>query len=111
MSTLAEIVDRLEDGARYNGWANFPKYRMSLYYRVTSRVIEGKRLDTLDLATVEVDEEFRGQGLFSQFLSDVEEIAKEYQRTIFVESILNPRLYGFLTRKGYSPAGDMCVSK
>lgn len=111
MCTLAEIVDRLERGVRYNGWAYFPKYRLNLYYRITHRAIEGKMLASIDLATIEVDDGFRGQGLFTQFLVEVEKLAVEYNRVVFVESILNPKLLDFLKNQNYRVVSEMCAVK
>lgn len=112
------MMDALENelklAVRSNKWIYLPEYRLNLYYRITRRLIDGSMRDTIDLATIEIDEEFRGKGYFTSFLVEMEKLADKYSRVIFVESILNDSLYSFLCRRGYRD-GDygchMCLYK
>lgn len=56
----------------------------------------------LDLATINVEEEFQQQGIFKKSVEMMEYEAKDYSyRGVYVESILNPVIIGFLERSGY----------
>lgn len=57
--------------------------------------------DCLDIATIEVDEEHRGKGVFTRFLTLVEEEAEKRHMAVWVESIQEPRLIPFLKARGY----------
>ena len=109
---LEQLKNKLELGGRFNQWIYFPEFHLNLYYRITRRLIDGSVVDTLDLATIEVDDGFRGKGFFAAFLDDVEILADKYSKTIFVESILNENLYIYLMRRGYYSRGfesDRCL--
>lgn len=77
-----------------------------IYLRASRRLLGGKVLDTIDLATVELHEEFWGKGVFSQVLAQVERKAAEHGRAVFVENVLNPIIDGALRRRGYCRRDD-----
>ena len=75
---------------------------LDIYVRLALHNCQGSGLKTLDLANFEIaDEDLRGQGEFTRFLEKAERVAKELERTVYVESIMNDRLLGFLIRRGY----------
>lgn len=74
---------------------------MNVYVRKSKRYINGKMVDCLDFASVEVDERHRGKGYLKKFLVRFEQEATKLKRAVYVESILEPRLVPFLTRMGY----------
>lgn len=102
------IENELKLGGRTNKWIYLPEYYLNLYYRITQRLIEGQMRNTIDLATIEIVEEFRGEGYFSSFLDKIEKLADKYSRVVFVESILNDNLYSFLCRRGYRNGDHGC---
>ena len=75
---------------------------IEIYVRKSKRLIGDKIFLCLDIGSVEVAEKRRGQGLFRAFLHRFEEEAKKQNRVVFVESILNNRLYKFLLANGYT---------
>jgi GNAT superfamily N-acetyltransferase len=75
--------------------------KINVYIRRSSRIIGTLRLPCLDLATVEVDENYRGQGIFTKFLIRFEKLAKNENRVIYVENVMNERLKMFLLTNGY----------
>ena len=75
--------------------------KINVYIRRSSRIIGTLYLPCLDLATVEVDENYRGQGIFTKFLIRFEKLAKNENRVVFVENIMNERLKTFLLSNGY----------
>lgn len=73
---------------------------MQAYVRRSRRYIGGSTFEFLDLANVEVDEARRGSGVLTLFLRRFEREARRYNRGVYVESILEPRLVPFLTKNG-----------
>ena len=47
------------------------------------------------------DEDYRNNGYFSMFLSEMESIALNFGRTIYIESIINPVLKQYVLRYDY----------
>lgn len=74
---------------------------IEVYVRRSNRVIDGNLVSCLDIASVEVRENRRGQGLFKAFLHRFEVEAAKMNRRVFVESILEPRLLQFLLKQNY----------
>lgn len=75
---------------------------IKVYVRRSTRYIDGNSVLCLDIASVEVLEKRRGQGLFKAFLNRVEKAAAAMNREVFVESILEPRLLQFLLKRNYT---------
>lgn len=75
---------------------------LKVYVRLTCRYIDGTVQDCLDVASAEVPEKYRGRGIFTRWMDKAEEIAAANGMTIYVESILNHRLFGFFRNKGYA---------
>jgi predicted GNAT family N-acyltransferase len=71
------------------------------YMRKSNRFIEGKMHEFLDIGRILVDSNKRGTGVFKKFLSDVENFARQLNRGVFIESIMEPRLIDFLKNRGY----------
>lgn len=89
-------------------WTSFPGG--TAYVRVTGHVLpvhEGVEMDSfgrpvcLDIANITVDEEKRGQGVFTGLLQEIESLAQERHYIVRIESILNPGLRKFLQERGY----------
>lgn len=87
---------------------------IKIYVRRSNRILTARTfLETqkfypcLDIASVEVSENRRGKGIFKKFLTRVERQAKKLKRAVYVESILDPRLVDFLTRRGYTSAPNL----
>ncbi len=74
---------------------------IDVYVRRSNRLIEGNLILCLDIASVEVNENRQGQGIFKAFLYQFEKEAAKMRRAVYVENILEPRLLDFLIRKGY----------
>jgi hypothetical protein len=85
-----------------NSWIELKHLRV--YLRKSNRYLD-KNTTTpcLDIASISVDENKQGQGIFTKFLDKFENIAKKLDRIVFIESILNDRLLKFLIEKrGYT---------
>ena len=87
---------------RYNSWMHFPEYHLNIYLRLTKRYINGAMHNTIDLASICIDEEYRSKKHFTRFLDYVEKIAETAGRVVYVESLLNKRLKQHLIKNGYS---------
>lgn len=95
--TLEEFID---NALLRNEW--IAEKNIRVYIRRSVRYINGKMVPALDIGSVEVDEDKRGQKVFTRFLTRFEAAAKALQRIVYVESILEPRLYDFLLKNGYA---------
>jgi GNAT superfamily N-acetyltransferase len=103
---IRKIEDKMKSGVRCNEWISLPEFHMKLYYRLTSRYINHVIRDSIDIASVEIDEEFRGKGYFAKFMIAIEKMAKNNARVVYVESVLNFELYSSLLANGYKEAGE-----
>lgn len=72
---------------------------MTLYVRKHSRNLEGDYVLCLDIAKVWVNPRVRRMGEFTRLIEQVE---KSTEVAVYVESILNPVLVPFFTRRGYT---------
>lgn len=73
------------------------------YIRVTQRMTApGCLQPTIDLATVEIDEQFQHQGVFKEVLNVVEQKAVQYNRQVYLENVLNEVLIAPLQKYGYT---------
>lgn len=70
-----------------------------IYIRKSKRHYDGKLIDCIDIASIEVDEEYKGQKILTTLL---ETLFQKYPKfNYLVESILEPRLIGFLQKYGF----------
>ena len=107
MNTL--LTDFL-DSPQKTTWLNMVRgsTRLSVYVRKSRRYLEGRLQDAIDIATANAYPQ--GTGLFTAFVEKVEQIAKERDLIVFVESILNEQLISFFVRRGYKPQfGEACL--
>jgi len=56
---------------------------------------------TVDIATIEVSEDSRRKGHAKRFIALVEELAKRYNRVVYVECVNNEILAEYLKRQDY----------
>lgn len=86
---------------------------IQVYVRRSIRALESKMVPCFDIGSVEVNEESRGKGIFTAFLRRFEKYAKQANKAVFIESILNKDLEEFLIKNGYSyvtPKSDLSSS-
>lgn len=94
-----------------NAWVKVPAFKLRLYTRRTKHLLGEQLVETLDLASFEISERYRGKGLFTRFIALVESYAAELGLVVFVECVHNERLRAFLERRGYIPVQDRCYWK
>lgn len=80
-------------------WLYYEHFKV--YIRITKRMIAGSIEDTIDISSIEVDERNRHQGIFKQFLVDIENLARKYRKIVYIESILNDDIIIHLKKKDY----------
>lgn len=100
---LSAVLDRmLSTPSRFpqRQWVGAEEGKV--YVRVTTRVINGQTCPTIDVASVEVEREHEGKGVFKSLLAVAEEKAAQHSRVVFVESVLNDVLLQVLPRYGYT---------
>lgn len=56
----------------------------------------------VDMATIELYEEFQGKGLWSEILTTLEKHAADKGRSLFVENVFSEKIDGSLRRRGYN---------
>jgi len=86
-----------------NAWIENSKLRV--YLRKGFHSIDGEIVSTLDVANVVVPESKRNQGIFRDFMREVEMTGY----SVFVESVLNDWLPRALERRGYRVVSDVAV--
>jgi hypothetical protein len=111
-----EVVKQLINTTRFtkSAWYDLSFGRVYLrkgYHRLLPKLPEYTGLPqeffgvmrTLDIATIEVDEELRGKGYFRTWLAEVEELMEHNDMPINVECVHEPFLAEMLLRRGYFP--------
>lgn len=78
-------------------WVRFPK--ASLYVRIGKRYIDKARVDTLELATIDVDVPAQGTGVFRDLLAQFEKLAESQKRVLVVENVMSGRLKDAFCRR------------
>ena len=92
--------------SRFGRRSHLSDERIALYMRLTSRSVSGEYVETIDIATVDVNLDQQGKGVFSKVLGYIEKLADKHGRTVFVESIVNRDLTRSLQKRGYVLSGD-----
>lgn len=100
MITVPTVYDVL-DGKLRNSHVMWGP--VQLYIRKSKRFLQGSMVEAADVATIEVPEELRGQGIGASFFDFWEQEARSRGLFVLVESILNPSFRSWLLRRGYIP--------
>lgn len=98
---MESLIIELNNGTLLHRRFSIKEYHLHAYIRITKRFINGIFRDTLEIANVKVDEEYRDCGYFSMFLSEIEELGFTYDRIIYIESIINPILKTYICKLDY----------
>jgi GNAT superfamily N-acetyltransferase len=80
-----------------NAWIGDDSFAR-IYVRKSKRFLESDLQDCLDLATIFIEPEYRGQGLFGKILKMFEE--ENPFNNILIESIVNKRLLEHVKKSG-----------
>lgn len=101
----AVLRDIINSGKRFNKHIELPDLYLAAYIRKTERYCSfpniRKIVETLEIGTVQVDENERRKGNFKKFLAHFESLAKSNNRMVFIECVHNTFLAKFLERNGY----------
>lgn len=89
-----------------NQWITYPKF--SVYIRkARHRVDPYNVLRCLDVANINVDTKYQKKGIFTEWLTQIEDQAKNSGLDcVYVENILNEHLEKFLIKRGYTRTGE-----
>ena len=101
---LSDFIEETEKGLK-NLWIQDDK--MQVYVRKGYHLLSGKASTTLDIATVEVYDEYRNKGLWTEFLKSAIELNP--WSAVYVENVHNPYLASSLIRRGWITAGGSGV--
>jgi len=100
LEQLADFIKESEDKHVYNLWLGDDN--MKVYVRKGRHMIyPGKLSTTLDIASVEVDEDKQRQGIWSDFLDKAHEM-NPWDAT-YVENVHNPIIQVSLIKHGWLP--------
>lgn len=99
------IDDAIIANKKFSSREWFESEQFKIYIRYTpQRNINGNIITTIDIASIGVLPKFQGKGIFTNILTSIE---NRYNSTpIFVESILNKKLYHWLIKRGYNPVNN-----
>lgn len=80
-----------------------------MFFRVAQRALPSNPTQltpVIDLANIELHEPFRGQGLFSRLLDQVEKTCGLSSRALYVENVFADHVHAALLRRGYQQRTD-----
>lgn len=105
ISKFFEIVNEI-DNSNYENFSLFESelkhiYGINLFtalsVQTVLREIDGEQVKFLAVKCIEIKEKYRSQKIFSKLL----DILEGKNIPIFIDDILNNRLFSFLTKRGY----------
>ena len=107
------LADLLEQSNRYgeiarSGW--FYGDEGKVYLRVAQRALPSDRTrltPVIDLANVELLEEYRGTGVISALFERLEQTCAATGRALYVENVFSDRLHAMLQARGYHIREDV----
>lgn len=82
---------------------------MSIYIRKSRRLIDGEMIQFLDLANIQIEDDYQNKGIYSNLMKKIVEKYPDYN--IFIENILNPHTEPILKKLGfkYTDSVDRCM--
>jgi len=105
LDDVDDLIPCFEKLGLRSAWVSLPFYHLSLYARITRRLLGDDAQDSIDVATVDIDPGHRSKGNLRRFLTRIEHVADEVNRFVYVECVNNKRLLKHLTTKrGYVQA-------
>jgi len=97
-----DLISMIDTGLPRNAWVDF--HFGEIYFRRSRRPIDGNLVDMIDVANVEVYENMRGHGYFTELMQELEKkLQTSAVKWIYVENVLNERLQPFLLSRGFVP--------
>jgi hypothetical protein len=78
----------------------------SVYLRKSSRIIDGVKINVIDLANVNVHEKYQNNGYFKSLILFLESLD-----TVYIENVLNDKLAESLLNNGYRQVNHRCFIK
>jgi hypothetical protein len=97
-----ELWQFLESSYR-NRWLEHDKIKV--YVRKAHHFIKDQACECLDIASIEVIEEFQHQGVFKDFLDTA--LTLNPYPCLYIENVLNQNLVQYLKRRGFYQIGDV----
>lgn len=112
LGELYDVIDALgkEKMSMRNRWLEIAEVHARVYLRITNwrRFGDETSCATIEVATVEVEEEHRQQGNFTRLLDKIEEISKARTRKfVFVENVMYDYLRNHMEKRGYTRVGNV----
>ena len=72
-----------------------------IYLRIAQRHLQGKRTRCLDIATVNIYEQYRSSGVLTSVVQEVEKQGKRYAVPAYAENLFEDRLVQFFIARGW----------
>jgi len=74
-----------------SSWFEITEYGLKIYIRKSNR-----RGETIDIVNIDIADSFKGQGLFTSLLDELEQLSPY---SLYIENVLNPRLSEFFQKR------------
>jgi hypothetical protein len=113
MTLIEQLLEFIQEAERGDCWSFNRKWieddHMKVYVRLGRRYLPNRDIRyahqdqyrTLELASIDVDEDRQNQGLFASFLAEVEKLNP--CEALYVENVLTARFESFFIRNGFLP--------
>ena len=91
---IRELQEFWNNDPARNTWLQSPA--MNVYVRKSNRLYP-KKIQTLDIASIEVELEHQDQGMFTTFLNEAEQMGVP----IYIENVFHSDFQRFFEKRGY----------
>lgn len=99
---IPRLARWLQETDRGQSWFRLYNGRMQVYIRVGAMPLPDRQINkTVQIANVEVREDCQDQGLFTKFLTEVEEVCDSNDLTLMMENVMTERFANFFRGRGW----------
>ena len=102
METIKKLCTAPGPARTHSSHLRSEEHFLDAYVRVSLRYshLHSTFIKTIEIASVQVDEDKRRMGNFTRFLDETEKLASHFERAVFVECVHSPILQEILIRRG-----------
>ena len=99
---MPQTVEEFLSSDLRNFWLRKPGTPIRVYVRRGIRLLDGQRLNVLDLASIQVDSGKEGKGVFTRWLPGAISAARSGGvQGVFIENVMSKRFAAFFDRNGF----------
>lgn len=100
-------IEEFLDSRNRNEWLTYDS-GLGVYIRKSSRLKGEEWIPCVDVANLELVKGLRGKGIFTEWITRLEDIADARDMHVYVENLLNDRLAQFFLRRDYYVVSNHC---